>query len=281
MPASSEWARLGGSATGGRPHTLEVWVNRNSMTPTADERFWTKVAGSNYQMYSRPTGEWYMNNTNNAGTASDTYENPTPTDGWHHFCFDYNTSDYKYAFFVDGVKKIEGAENSTKTWAANNSQAFSFGNAEGGSQQLNAYIDTMRVSVGISRYCSSGVVSSFTLPTTDTYDSTTVNATGNYVSTATTPNASVSTVGIVMTYKNNEGTNTLNTDIIAEVSANGGSNYTTCVLAAAGTFSTGVLQAVANDVSVTAGTSIQYRISFANQALGSLEARITGVSLIY
>ena len=91
----------------------------------------------------------------------------------------------------------------------------------------------------------------------------------------------MSKVGIVITYKNNEGTNTLNTDIVAEVSADGGSNYSTVTLAAAGTFSTGVLQAVANDVSVTAGTSIQYRISFANQASGSKEARITGVSLIY
>ena len=110
---------------------------------------------------------------------------------------------------------------------------------------------------------------------------TTANATGNFVSTATTANASVSKVGIVITYKNNAGTNTLNTDIVAQVSADGGSNYSTVTLAAAGTFSTGVLQAVANDVSVTAGTSIQYKISFANQASGSKEARITGVSLIY
>ena len=108
-----------------------------------------------------------------------------------------------------------------------------------------------------------------------------VNATGNYVSTATTANASVSKVGIVITYKNNAGTNTLNTDIVAQVSADGGSNYSTVTLAAAGTFSTGVLQCVANDVSVTAGTSIQYKISFANQSSGVKEARITGVSLIY
>ena len=107
------------------------------------------------------------------------------------------------------------------------------------------------------------------------------NATGNFVSTATTANASVSKVGIVITYKNNAGTNTLNTDIVAQVRADGGSNYSTVTLAAAGTFATGVLQAVANDVSVTAGTSIQYKISFANQAEGSKEARITGVSLIY
>ena len=61
----------------------------------------------------------------------------------------------------------------------------------------------------------------------------------------------------------------------------GGSNYTTCTLVAAGTFSTGILQAVANDVAVTAGTSIQYKISFANQASGSKDTRVNGVSLMY
>ena len=110
---------------------------------------------------------------------------------------------------------------------------------------------------------------------------TAASATGNYVSTATTANASVSKVGIVITYKNQAGTNALNTDIVAQVSADGGSNYSTVTLAAAGTFSTGVLQAVANDVSVTPGTSIQYKISFANQSSGVKEARIYGASLIY
>ena len=109
----------------------------------------------------------------------------------------------------------------------------------------------------------------------------TASATGNYVSTATTANASVTSMGAVILYKNNEGTNALNTDIVLEVSANGGSNYTTAVLEAGGTFSTGVLQAIANDIVVTAGTSVQYRISFANQSLGSKEAQIHGVSLMY
>ena len=107
------------------------------------------------------------------------------------------------------------------------------------------------------------------------------NATGNFISNNTTANSSTSTVGIVLTYKNASGTNTLNTDIIAEVSADGGANYHTATLSAAGTFSTGVLQAVSNDVSVTAGTSIRYRISFANQAAGSKVAQINGVSLQY
>ena len=36
-----------------------------------------------------------------------------------------------------------------------------------------------------------------------------------------------------------------------------------------------------NDLSVTAGTQLKYKISLANQSLGSKEARIRGVSLQY
>jgi hypothetical protein len=36
-----------------------------------------------------------------------------------------------------------------------------------------------------------------------------------------------------------------------------------------------------NDLAVTAGTNLKYRINFANQSLGSKEARIRGVSLQY
>ena len=46
-------------------------------------------------------------------------------------------------------------------------------------------------------------------------------------------------------------------------------------------FATGIKMAKVNDLSVTAGTSLKYKISFANQASGSKEARIRGVSLQY
>ena len=36
-----------------------------------------------------------------------------------------------------------------------------------------------------------------------------------------------------------------------------------------------------NDLAVTAGTSLKYKINFANQASGSKEARIRGVALQY
>ena len=46
-------------------------------------------------------------------------------------------------------------------------------------------------------------------------------------------------------------------------------------------FSTGIKCAKVNDLAVTSGTSLKYKILFANQASGSKEARIRGVSLNY
>ena len=127
-------------------------------------------------------------------------------------------------------------------------------------------------------YISSGT--SFT-PPTQAYDELSVNATGNFTSTNQTASASVSKMGIVVLYKNAAGTATLNTDITAELSANGGSNYASATLLDRGTFSSGIKMAVANDVSVTAGTSCKYKISFANQANSSKETQVHGVALLY
>ena len=84
-----------------------------------------------------------------------------------------------------------------------------------------------------------------------------------------------------MLYKDNAGTNALNTDIVAQVSADNGVNYTDCVLASRGTFSTGIKTAIAPAVDVTSGNQLKYKISFANQASGSKEAQVYGVSLQY
>lgn len=110
-----------------------------------------------------------------------------------------------------------------------------------------------------------------------------VNATGSIESTTINPGDSTtrSKLGIIILYKNNAGTNTLNTDIVAQVSADNGSNYSTVTLEPKGNFdSSGTKIAIANDVSVTSGTDLKYKISFANQS-ASKEARITGVSLLY
>ena len=111
------------------------------------------------------------------------------------------------------------------------------------------------------------------------YDTT--SATGSYESTAQTANASVSKISGVVTYTNTTGTATLNTDIVLQVSADNGSTWQNATLTAGGTFSTGVLQAVTNDVTVVAGTQVKYKMAFANQALATKETRINGISLAY
>ena len=89
-------------------------------------------------------------------------------------------------------------------------------------------------------------------------------------------------MSIVVLYKNYAGTATLDTDLVAQVSANGGTNYTAAPLTAAGTFSTGILMAKSNDITISnTGTAPKYKISFANQASASKETQVHGVALLY
>ena len=108
-----------------------------------------------------------------------------------------------------------------------------------------------------------------------------VNTTGNFTGTTITAPSSVSSMGAIITYQDNAGTNALNTDIVLELSADNGSNWSTATLSALPNFSTGIKMAKVNDLAVTAGTQLKYRLNFANQSLGSKEARIRGVALQY
>ena len=109
----------------------------------------------------------------------------------------------------------------------------------------------------------------------------TVNATGNFLCPAITAASSTTKMGAVITYQDQAGTNALNTDIVLQLSADNGSNFSTATLTALPDFSSGIKMAKVNDLAVTAGTQLKYKISFANQAAGSKEARIRGVSLNY
>ena len=109
----------------------------------------------------------------------------------------------------------------------------------------------------------------------------TTNATGSAISNVITAPSSTTKMGVVVTYIDQSGTATLNTDLKLSVSADNGSNFTQVTLVAQPNFSTGVKMAVANDVTVTAGTQLKYKVEFANQAAGSKETRVTGVSLQY
>ena len=124
--------------------------------------------------------------------------------------------------------------------------------------------------------------SSITLPTSQPANITTgsVNATGSFEGATITASSSTSKMGAVLTYQDYAGTNNLNSDIVLKLSADNGSNYSTATLTALPDFSTGIKMAKVNDLSVTAGTQLKYKLEFANQS-GSKEARIRGVSLQY
>ena len=109
----------------------------------------------------------------------------------------------------------------------------------------------------------------------------TANATGSFTSNTITASSSISKMGAIITYQDTQGTNTLNTDIVVSLSADNGSNFATATLTALPDFATGIKMAKVNDLSVTAGTQLKYKVTFANQAAGSKEARIRGVSLQY
>ena len=108
-----------------------------------------------------------------------------------------------------------------------------------------------------------------------------INATGNFISNVITAPSSTNKMGAIITYQDNAGTNALNTDIILQLSADNGSNFTTATMTALPDFASGIKMAKVNDLSVTVGTQLKYKLSFANQASGSKEARIRGVSLQY
>ena len=106
------------------------------------------------------------------------------------------------------------------------------------------------------------------------------NATGNYVSVAKTAPSAVTKMSIVVMYEDSVGTNALNTDIVAQVSADNGSNFTTATLAAAPNLTSNIKVAKSAEVTVTSGTQCKYKINFANQAANK-QARILGVALLY
>jgi hypothetical protein len=118
--------------------------------------------------------------------------------------------------------------------------------------------------------------------TTCTRVYTALGAAGNYTSTTQTAKSTVSKMGIVILYKNESGTATLDTDLVAQVSADGGANYVSAPLTAGGTFSAGILIAESNDITISnTGTTPKFKISFANQASGSKETRVYGAALLY
>jgi len=202
------------------------------------------------------------NSINGAGAGSDSFS--ITLNEWNHFAICQH-GDYQY-HYKDGVSvNGVGVGKSSTVAFADLNVPLRIGYQQD-VEYYNGWVDEIRISKGIARYPSG---TTFT-PFTTEYGALVTSATGNFISTTQTANATVSNMGIVVLYKNNAGTATLNTDLVANISADGGTNYETVTLSPAGTFSTGIKTAVANSVNMpNTGTAPKYKIEFANQLEGS------------
>ena len=100
------------------------------------------------------------------------------------------------------------------------------------------------------------------------------------VSNTQTAQAQPTKADVVLTYTNGAGTATINTDLIASVSRDGGTNYTAVTLASQGTTG-GHTILTANNVDISgqpAGTSMVWKVATTSQSV-SKQTRIHGVSL--
>jgi hypothetical protein len=288
-PLSS--STTGGVGTGN--FTLEFWFHCSALTTAVTNRMYSignqgtpATGGAPAQNQVTLAGGFSSTTAaqNFYRGASDTFWNPTfPTitvNQWNHLAIMRKGTTLYQA--INGAWATGGSTNSTMmngknmetdtNGGTNQNDLALFARYGSTGEVFTGYMDEMRYSK-VARYDET---SGFTPNLVSAS-----NATGSYESTAQTANTSVNKISGVVTYTNASGTNTLNTDIVLQVSADNGSNWSNATLTAAGTFSTGVLQAVTNDISVTAGTQLKYKISFANQASGSKVARINGVSLSY
>ena len=135
-----------------------------------------------------------------------------------------------------------------------------------------------------TRNYSMSVNNSGSLVGNGTISSGGTNATGSYTSTTITSSASsdISKMGAVVTYTDQSGTTTLNTDLKIYLSANNGTNWTQGTLVAQPNFQTGIKMAKVNDLVISnTGKQLKYKIEWANQSAGSKVAVVNGVALQY
>ena len=250
----------------------QVWFHSHN----SSDRLFSKVAtgGSPYEYYIRPDGQAYFEGRGSVGSQT------VSIDQWYYFCVEAHGSNLN--LYMNNSRVAQATLSSTTN--TDSSAALYLGGAwfsdtNDNTQYPNIEIGGLRIRKGSARYNSASTI---TAPTTDMTDTTTTtSATGSFESNAITASSSTNKMGAIITYQDQAGTNTLNTDIVLKLSADGGSNYATATLVAMPDFATGIKMAKVNDLSVTAGTSLKYKIEFANQASGSKEARIRGVSLQY
>ena len=250
-------------------YTVEFWLyprsdenygtNQDSVLDIGQIQQWEYDSSENLRVYNAHTG-------NNLSLGSVTKNQ------WNDLAL---VKDCSTTYVYKNGTAIESGTSRTTNFTDNFIRIMYHRNDN--SRRFRGWMDLLRITK--RAVYPSGT--SFTPANVWNYTVETANATGNFVCTNITAASATTKMGAVITYQDQSGTNALNTDIVLQLSADGGSNYSTATLTALPDFSTGIKMAKVNDLAVTSGTSLKYKILFANQASGSKEARIRGVSLNY
>ena len=262
------WYQGGGSfpsflwdgSTGGGMWYEGGTVQTKSATPT--HGFHIDLNG-NYSL-SGLRLDWFSNSTNGRVNA-------------HYWVYKDTAGTWKYLNGT-GSGSSSGTSSATSNMSSANSNSWNYITVN----TDDTYVAQEIAMIKQSSHNNGNTLSSITeLVINAKSYSISANATGNFISNTITAPSSTSKMGAIITYQNQSGTNALNSDIVLQLSADNGSNFTTATMTAMPDFATGIKMAKVNDLSVTAGTQLKYKISFANQSSGSKEARIRGVSLQY
>ena len=269
----------------GNAWTIEYWFKNHSSPSNRDRHFSVGNNGNDPHLtwgfdYGGSADINFYNNATNIDPGG-TLNYANTNTNWRHFAFQKHTdgSNGDYSYYVDGTRIVESS-HSTFGNIANERFRIS-GRPTGSGTQGGEYITGYYTDILIHqerRYTGS----SYTLPSVKAaLGQYGANATGSFTSNNITAPSSITKMGAIVSYEDASGTNALNTDIVLKLSADGGSNFATATLTALPNYSSSIKMAKVNDVSVTAGTNLKYKIEFANQSAGSKVAKIRGVSLMY
>jgi len=304
-----------GSAVFHRPHTVGQ-ANGSTLTFTNTsgsgpiDSGGTSYAYADWTTSGSGSGWWTLNG------AGSTYQNggrhtiyqevrAAPASGGPTFHYGFNKNDNNNtgytlnskfsnsgAGFSSGYKTIGNQNKLVYDPASDENTILGFRRANNGAawnntnitQAKNSAWDSTTLASNGLYHAGQGWIDSgtnWTIRIWASYEPATPSASGNVISINYTASATVSEASLVMTYADNAGTATLNTDIKGYVSSDGGSNYTQVTLTAGPLFSTGIKTAVSDKTTISnTGTAMKWKVEWANQS-ASKETRLDGISLNY
>lgn len=265
LDGEGDYISHGGAGVLSSNITFEFWATIDSSQPDASSRshfFYgstNRISMERYHPYSSPTP-----NLNIVDTSYRSFAYHFPTDTLKHVTVTYNRTSGTYKLYIDGafVDDVAGATgrdwNGTRAIGANNS----------GANEMAGDFDEFRVSAKERSADEVATIYNIQNAPNTVISIGTVEEFGMHnltlVSASVTAEAQPDTVYIQI-QQNDAESITLNTDLIAYVSRDGGTTYSSATLSDLGDFgSTRILYGEVDVSGQPSGTSMVYKIRTAN-----------------